>query len=190
MRQVTFGWVLFLAMLCGIMADSCKRAGSQDAPRASEALLLARVCVSEAGWSCWARHDGYAIHEATLTRMVRRRIENVPRSLRWALTTYSPRATGVEQTRDERLRWVSQLNERGDTPRDWPPPPHVAWASYRGQWLSVLDRAREVVTWTLDDRDEWSVCDESPSDWAAPEHPPSAGLRLVNCGRTRNRFYR
>lgn len=180
--SVRFAWFLFVGMLAGVMLSECEHAESQDSERAS--LLLARVCVSEAGWSCWARHDGYAIHEATLRRMG----END--SVRAALRRYSPRATGVESTNDERLRWVSQLNERGDRPRDWPGPPHAGWERYRGQWLSVLERAREVVTWTLDDRDEWSVCDESPSDWAAPEHPPSPGLTWVDCGRTRNRFYR
>ena len=149
-----------------------------------DAVLLARVVVSESGWDGWATGDGYAIHEAQLAQA---RADGV--SWRSAAVAMSPRATGRRPT-SGRLAWVAGLDERGREPAAWPPLPHSPWPQYRSRWLAVLERAREVVTWPMSVHDEWGMCDERPWTWAAPHHPPSPGLVAVDCGGTRNRYYR
>lgn len=152
--------------------------------REPDALLLARVCVSEAGWSCWETGDGYAIHYAQVVVGAREGI-----SWRSAARALSPRATGARPTVDARIAWVAGLRADGLAPLRWPAAPHSPWPQYRARWLAVLERAREVVTWGLDVHDEWSPCDDRPITWAAPWHEPSPGLREIDCGGTRNRFY-
>lgn len=182
MARVRFAWFMwFVGVWAALGYPTCE---SEAQGVASTAVLLARVCVSEAGWLCFRTGDGYAIHEATLARVGPRG------TYRGALTRYSRRATGVEPTNDERLAWVSELNERGRRPMRWPGEPHMAWSRYRARWLAVVGEARTVVTLTMDDRDEWSVCDDIPTDWAAPAHVPSEGVVRVDCGDTLNPFYR
>jgi hypothetical protein len=165
---------------------------------ATDALLLARICVSEAGWECWETGDGYAIHEVLLRGAERHemRYETFARS-------YSPRATGMAPSR---LRpWVSGLRADGGEPGSWPRivtrpgrdgmvrvEPHPPWASYRTRWLAVLSRAREVVSWRLDDVDEWSVCEGDVHDWGGSmdrDRATRLGLLDVDCGETSNDFY-
>lgn len=152
--------------------------------RETDALLLARVCVSEAGWTCWESGDGYAIHYAQAARAARDGV-----SWRSAARALSPRATGARPTTDARIAWVAGLRADGLAPAAWPARPHSPWAQYRARWLDVLERAREVVTWGVEVHAEHSPCDEPPTTWAAPWHPPSRGLRALDCGDTRNRFY-
>jgi hypothetical protein len=165
---------LTIGALCALLAPC---APARAVEREPDALLLARVCVSEAGFACWESGDGYAIHEAQLVGAERDGV-----SWRAYARAYSPRATGSRPTTDPRLAWVSALRLDERAPQGWPAPPHAPWSAYRSRWAYVLDRAREVVTWTLDDHDEWSMCSESPTDWAAPWHPPSPGLRRIDCG--------
>jgi hypothetical protein len=71
--------------------------------------------------------------------------------------------------------------------------PHPPWSNYRDAWLATLERAREVSSWTLDDIDEWSVCDGQVHDWGSPRldraRAESLGLIEVECGETRNDFW-
>lgn len=150
----------------------------------SDALLLARVVVSESGWDGWASGDGYALHYAQLTVADRDGI-----SWRSAARALSPRATGLRPTADPRLSWVSGLREDLLAPAGWPASPHAPWVAYRARWLAVLERARDVVTWDLEIHDEWSPCEERPITWAARWHTPSPGLRALDCGDTANAFY-
>ena len=147
------------------------------------AVLLARLCVSEAGWSCWRTRDGYAIHEVIARTAARLGVSYVDAARRRA-----PRLLGTRQHRSARLRWVSQLDARGTEPAAWPAPPHQPWIDYRRRWLGVLERARLVVTLTLDDRDEWSPCDQPPDDWRARDSR-SVHRPIADCGATLNRFF-
>jgi hypothetical protein len=72
------------------------------------------------------------------------------------------------------------------------PEPHPAWSHYRDRWLAVLERAREVVRYTLSDWDEWGYCDGEVHDWGGGMDRARAtrnGLVEVECGDTRNDFY-
>lgn len=174
------------------------RAAGQAGPRISPHLALARICVSEAGWTCFETGDGVAIHEVLLRGALRH-------GMRYGTfaATYSPRATGVEASR---LRpWIGSLREDGDTPYSWPRiisrtrrdgtvavEPHPPWSHYRDRWLAVLERAREVVRLSLGDVDEWGVCAQPVHDWGGAMDRDRArriGLIEIECGDTSNDFY-
>lgn len=157
-----------------------------------DALLLARVCVSEAGWACWETGDGLVIHESFLAGAERQGTTYAAYA-----RSYSPRATGAVPATTPRLAWVQALDEALLRPVGWPS--HLPWApedrprsrrrTYRARWLEVLDGARERVALELADREEWSVCAGLVTDWAARGHEPSPGLTPVDCGPTRNATY-
>lgn len=169
-----------VALLCAALSAPLPAAASRDCA----ALLLARICVSEAGWDAHASGDCGAIHYALLGTVESRGV-----SLATAARIHSPRATGARPTSDPRLAWVAGLRADGAAPAAWPAPPHAPWAAYRARWLDVLERARDLVTWTLDDHARDSMCSEPPTTWAAPWHPPSPGLERIDCGDTLNRYY-
>ena len=173
---------LVIGALCALLAPCAPVRASSS--RESDALLLARICVSEAGFAAFESGDAHAIHYTLLGTVEEREV-----SFRAAARAHSPRATGARETNDTRLSWVAQLSETGLRPAAWPAPPHAPWAAYRERWLDVLARSRELVTWTLEDHEEPSMCEAPPVTWAAPWHPPSPGLVPVACGETRNRFY-
>lgn len=173
---------VLVGALCALLAPCAPVRASSS--RESDALLLSRICVSEAGFASHASGDCGAIHYTLLGTVDERGV-----SFRSAARAHSPRATGARETNDARLAWVAQLNELGLAPMAWPRAPHAPWGAYRERWLDVLDRSRELVTWTLDDHDEHSMCEAPPTTWAAPWHEPSPGLRAIDCGGTRNRFY-
>jgi len=155
-------------------------------------LALARICVSEAGWSCFETGDGYGIHEVLLRGSERE-------SLRYTTyaRSYAGRVMGARPHEHPRLLWVMNLRADGGAPAHWPTTrgnaePHAPWSSYRQRWVEVLSRAREVVTFTLDDIDDWGVCDDPAHDWGGwmdRERAARIGLLPVQCGDTRNDFY-
>ncbi len=157
-----------------------------------DALLLARVCVSEAGWSCWETGDGFVIHESFLAGAERLEVSYADYA-----RIYSPRATGARPATTPRLTWVQALDEALLRPVGWPA--HLPWSpedrprsrrrTYRARWLEVLDQARERLALALADREAWSVCSVPVTDWAARGHAPSAGLTAIDCGPTRNATY-
>ena len=196
-----FGVAVVLSLALAPLGFSQSR---PDARPLSPHLALARLCVSEAGWECFARGDGYAIHEVILRGAQRQglRYQTYARA-------YSQRLFGARPHDSARLAWVGQLDERGAAPAAWPRSvitrtpsggdritPHAPWSSFRTRWLVVLERAREVSTWTLDDVDEWGVCDGVVHDWGGwmdRDRAQRIGLVPVTCGvdeqGTRNDFY-
>lgn len=165
-----------------------------------DALLLARICVSEAGWTCWDTNDGVAIHEVLLRGARRNGL-----SWRSFARSYASRATGAEPTTHPRLSWIAELDASGRAPASWPTMsstvrrdgtvavrPHPPWSRYREQWLAILSRAREVIRLTLETSAEWSVCDTGPEHWGGVvDRERARRLRLVpvSCGETVNDFY-
>ena len=198
---------IFFSLAVSVLAwRGCASAGAQDNPvrRLTPELALARLCVSEAGWDCFDRGDGLAIHEVMLRGSDRQslRYETFARA-------YARRLFGARPHDVPRLRWVGEMNAAGDAPRSWPTTQtrrvggtvrverHAPWVAYRERWMAVLARAREVVAeMTLDDVDEWGVCDSEVHDWGGFLDEARArriGLVPVECGTTddgtRNTFY-
>jgi hypothetical protein len=194
--------LLGLALSCLLVSLPRLEASAQNA--LTPALALARLCVSEAGWECWDTGDGFGIHEVLLRGSARQglRYETFARA-------YARRLFGARPHDVPRLRWVGEMNEAGTAPPAWPATvthrrggvvhvaPHAPWLSYRARWMAVLERARTVVAeMTLDDVDEWGVCDSEVHDWGGWMDRGRAqrmGLVAVECGitddGTRNDFY-
>lgn len=168
------------------------------------AVALARLCISEAGWECFDRGDGLGIHEVIGRGAAHQglRYETYARS-------YARRLFGARPHDVQRLRWVGQLTPACTEPADWPTTttvrrggrvevvPHAPWSSYRARCLAIFERAAEVVhEHTLDDVDEWGVCDRPVHDWGGwmdRDRARRIGLVPVACGTAdaspRNDFY-
>ena len=191
-----------VALLVGAMVALAPSIGhGQD--RISPALALARVCVSEAGWDCFATGDGFAIHEVILHGAERHRTSYVGFARAYTGATLGNRPYSPTSNR----QWVAELAEDGSTPLHWPTAPRlsgargqtvrmvpaVPWTRYRGSWLAVLAKAREVVAQnTLRDVRQWSPCASEVQDWGgAMDRGRALHLRLtdVDCGHTSNDFY-
>lgn len=188
--------ILFLVALwslVGILPRCHPRAQAQE--RLSPGLFLARVAVNEAGWDAVTRGDLYLIHEVFL-----RGAEHQGVSYLSYARHYSQRVAGLRPTTSTRIAWTMNLRADGREPQGWPRSVmerqrdgsvrvrrHPAWANFRPAWLEILARAQEAVTTlTLDDVDEWGVCDGPVHDWGSPRldraRAVSLGLVPVACG--------
>ena len=192
--------LLWLALLASLAAacDAIERAGAQSAgvpasarhnaqpgpgpaaqsPRAWRALALdlARCGVGEAGWkpdddehtSIWW------VVRKRFTQAVKRWPGLLPRHVLWG---YCKALSGDRQ-------WLRELSLVG-MPAHWPQ--HRAdWPRHRSLWLRVVERAQRFVLGQLPD-----PC-PAAMHWGGPPgvDKPCDGCVLVDCGTTRNRFYR
>jgi len=159
-----------------------------DAQHVPEYLLLARICVHEAGWE--AEADCAAIHEVLV-----RGAEREELSYRTYAYNYAGRALRGETSRS----WVASLREDGREPEGWPETsirrdgdtvsvvPHAPWSAYRDRWLATLEMARRVHAGEIR-----AACAEPVHDWGGRVDRSRArrlGLIEVECGDTRNDFY-
>ena len=177
--ELALGVVLALGL--GVAASrGCVVGVHAQAHRPGDALLLARLCVSEAGWDCWQTGDGAAIYDVLRTRSAARR-----QTWRTAARSYAPHVGGRLAPRTARGRWVAQLREDGEQPAGWPA--RASWSAYRERWLGVLAEARRVVAEGV-----VSPCSERVEHWGGVvdrERARRLGMRRVDCGPTRNDFY-
>lgn len=145
-----------------------------SANQEADALVLARVCVHEAGWTSIA--DCAAIHE-----VLRNGAERTHMSFASYAHAYSGRALAGRTTRP----WVIELHASGAAPHGIT---SGQWHARRADWLALLEHARSIVA-----GDEASGCAEPVHDWGSPTHDRERARRLglvpVDCGDTRNDFY-
>jgi hypothetical protein len=152
--------------------------------REPEHLLLARLCVHEAGWESVA--DCAAIWEVLELGAERNAI-----SVRSFAYAYSGLALRGQTSKP----WAAELDERGSTPPSWPAwgtrrgrtVRHAPFAAYRERWLLLLEACRAIVAGQVP-----SACEEPPHDWGGAVDDARAarlGLVRLHCGETRNRFY-
>lgn len=166
-------------------------------PRLTPALFLARVAVNEAGWDTDSTGDLYMIHEVFLRGAEHQQISYLSYA-----THYSQRVAGIRPSTSGRIAWTMNLRPDGREPMNWPRVvmdgrsagsgparvrPHPPWSQFRASWLRIYAAAREAVdTLTLDDVDEWGVCDGPVHDWGSPrldhERAVNLGLLPVSCG--------
>lgn len=192
MRSIQFA-VIGLLMLCVVPA-----VGQQD--RMTPALALARICVSEAGWTCFETGDALMIHEVLLRGSERRGISYVSFA-----RSYASRVMGARPHDHPRLSWVMNLTPSGAQPQNWPETvvvrrngqvttqPHAPWSRYRADWLAVYSQAQDTIaTSNFENIDVWSICAEPVFDWGGwmdRERAARMGLVRVDCGQTRNDPY-
>lgn len=158
----------------------------------SDALVLARVCVHEAGWE--DAGDCEAIHAVLAGGAARHGL-----NFRAYAFAYSGRALRGLTSRP----WAAQLDESGGAPSAWPRVStvrrggvavvveHAPWSAYRDRWLAALERAQSIVA-----GERTHGCEREPHDWGGAvdmERARRLGLIEVDCSRgdvaTRNRFY-
>lgn len=167
-------WIMLGALLC-VLGIEGLRTSRVDAQRDDDAVILARICVSEAGWS--DTDDCAAIH-AVIAGIA----EREGMSWRAAARAASPRLAACAVSR----RWLCGLAENGDQPAHWPAA--VSWSRYRDDWLSMVARARQIMHGEHAHR-----CVEAPRTWGSVEDFARARregrrMRVIDCGDTRNRF--
>lgn len=159
-----------------------------DAQHVPDYLMLARICVHEAGWE--AEADCAAIHQVLTAGAEREDL-----SYRTYAHNYSGRALRGETSRS----WVANLREDGREPEGWPETtivregdavrvaPHAPWSMYRDRWLRTIELARRVIAGEIT-----ASCVEPVHDWGGRVDRGRArrlGLIEVECGETRNDFY-
>lgn len=159
-----------------------------EAQRVSDTLLLARICVHEAGWD--TPLDCAAIHQVLLAGAEREGM-----SYRSYAYAYAGRALRGETARS----WVAHLREDGREPEGWPETVvvrrgdelrverHAPWGAFRDRWMTTLDTARQVMAGELT-----APCESPPHDWGGRVDRARArrlGLIRIDCGDTRNDFY-
>lgn len=198
--------VLVSLGLLFLVARGCSFATAQERRPLTAQVALARLCISEAGWECWDTGDGFGIHEVVLRGAAQQRLryENYARA-------YARRLFGARPHDVQRLRWVGQLTPECSEPEAWPETmtvrrggrvevvPHAPWSAYRERCRAVFERAAEVAReHTIDDIEEWGICDRPVHDWGGTMDRLRAeriGLVAVPCGTgeshqgTRNDFY-
>jgi hypothetical protein len=192
----TFIFVVTLWLLAGLLPTL--RAQQQPRQiRLTPALFLARVATNEAGWDPAETGDLYMIHECFLRGAEHQGISYLSYAVH-----YSQRVAGIRPTTSGRIAWTMNLRPDGREPTNWPRlvteraptgsgpvtvRPHPPWSRYRDAWLRTLAAAEEAITTlTLDDVDEWGVCDGPVHDWGSPRLDHARALRLglvpVDCG--------
>ncbi len=184
LSAVAFTAVIALPTLDAPLSSPTAEAQS----RASDTLLLARICVHESGWD--SPLDCAAIHQVLVAGAAREDM-----SYRSYAYSYSGRALRGETSRS----WVAHLREDGREPENWPRTvvvrrggelvvqPHASWAAFRDRWLVTLETARMVMSGALS-----HSCETPPHDWGGRVDRARArrlGLIPVECGETRNDFY-
>ncbi len=142
------------------------------------ALLLARICVNEAGFD--APQDCVAIAEVVRT--------NSGVITPGALELHAPRATGARAALNAHQAWTQQLDAAGSEPASWHAAhPGVPWSRYRARWLRVLRGCELIVRGVVP-----AVCSRPPIAWGGVMDRHIAqrrGLVRVDCGVTRNEFW-
>lgn len=196
MRAPAAALVLFVLSLALVLAQPVRATSERLTP----ALFLARVAVNEAGWDSFETGDMIAIHEVFLRGAAFQRVSYLSFA-----THYSQRVAGIRPSTSGRIAWTMNLRADGREPSGWPQTTsrrvgdlvrierHPAWANFRSSWVETLARANEVVAWTLDDVDEWGVCDGEVHDWGSPRLDRARAERLglieIECGDTQNDFW-
>lgn len=140
-------------------------------------VMLARVCVSEAGWDA---HDECAVIVHALNQQAIQR--NV--SLKRQICDYAPKSCDQERTR---RRWIAFLEpDRRTAPPGWP---RLPWEPYRAKFAGMVVTAWETMTGR-----RASPCPEA-FHWGS-RHCPACERRMrrrferIECVGMKNVWYR
>lgn len=144
-------------------------------------VWLARAMVAEAGWD--AEHDHIAI-AYVLAKRWRKAVERWPQ-LRFIdiLRNYCAGLGDYRRALTPRQRWLRSLNPEGTQPDGWPT--QASWRNHLPLWQKALARARAWGEGTLRD-----PCKGRAWHWGGSIDSPRGRMVRVECGETRNTFYR
>lgn len=159
-----------------LVGGTCE-ARAQD--RADEALLLARLCANEAGLPL-------SDDCAAIDHVLRVRASVSGRTYADVLHRYQRNAGALGLDRTDSRRWIAFLSPDGAEPPGWQP--RLRWSRHRPRWLALYEQAQAIRAGEVP-----SPCDVEPDHWGAPgylDRPRRAGWSRVDCGATRNAFWR
>lgn len=178
------------------VAQECSEVSRPD----PDYVVLARLCVHEAGWGRQVRHgwelpvaDCAAINaviERVQSAMSRSRGYSVPFAA--AVARYSDSI--FDRARTDQSCYVPWLDASGLEPRCWSG--SVPWENRRDAWARWLAVAEQIRAGTLSHR-----CVAPPHHWGCGtaqiergcqdhERAMRLGMEQIECGATANRFYR
>lgn len=156
------------AALCGAFAAPSLTQALPD--RSRDAVLLARVCIKEAGWEI--TDDCTAIHAVIEKRS---KLRNV--SYATMIQLYSKKAP--------HRAYLEQLDRTAKKPLLWPD--NIKWfVLYRDKWLAVLAHADAAVSGGIAapcDPDHWG------DSYGDRTRALSNGWTQIACGNSRNEFW-
>jgi hypothetical protein len=180
-KQWTARGTALAALMVALLLGSHRTAFAS--PYSTDAIALARVCVSEAGWT----YDGDcpAIYEVLKFHAQHRGISFVQFA-----RAYSDRV--FDRRRSDRRRWIAWLSPTFERPRGWPSRV-LTWERGAELWRERLDHAEGIIRGDVE-----QPCQKTPHHWGArygvdrtrAERAIEEGRwEVVNCGHTRNAFY-
>jgi len=171
-------WLLLAGLLLTYALALAGRLEAQVSEGPSDAVLLARLCVSEAGLRAYAGDDCAAIHAVLAFRAALPAHRSV--SYAEVLHRYSRRATVDREGRSR--PWIAELEPSGAEPATWTP--LASWPRCRRWWRLTLAHSRDVLAGRVTARCE-------PHSWArAGVRPADPSASVTDCGVTRNVFWR
>lgn len=163
-------------------------AGTEDAgPEAGQltrqaeraALALARICVSEAGFTLRTR-DCELIYHVLLTRSGTGELKMS------TMRAYCKKS--FNKGRSDSHRWVAHLNSTGREPQGWSETTTVPWSRRRAAWMRVLEHTRSLIR-----RRPENPCGDRLDHWGSKgfrrRRHLRNGWRIVDCGETLNEFW-
>jgi hypothetical protein len=171
----------------GVMLLATSTAGAQSRPIPESQwtrdthIWLARAMVAEAGWKAERDHIAIAY---VLARRWRRLTENWP-SLRFIDVIRNYCAGLGDYTREftARQRWLRGLSWTDDKPEGWPRA--ASWPRHLPLWRNALELSARWSEGGLRD-----PCRGRAWHWGGTIDTPQGRMVALNCGKTRNTYYR
>jgi hypothetical protein len=171
----------------GVLLLATSTASAQDRPIPESQwtrdthIWLARAMVAEAGWKAERDHIAIAY---VLARRWRRLAENWP-ALRFidVIRNYCAGLGNYTRSLTSRQRWLRGLSWNDDKPEGWPRA--ASWKRHLPLWREALARSARWSQGELAD-----PCRGRAWHWGGTIDTPQGRMVAVNCGETRNTYYR
>lgn len=159
--------------------DSGPEAGQLTRQTERAVLALARICVSEAGFTLRTR-DCELIYHVLLARSGTGELKMS------TMRAYCKKS--FNKGRTDSHRWVAHLNSTGREPQGWSETTTVPWSRRRAAWMRVLEHTRSLIR----TRPE-NPCGDRLDHWGSKGFRKRRhlrnGWRIVECGETLNEFW-
>ncbi len=175
----------FIATGVMVLAASTASAQARPIPESQwnreTHIWLARAMVAEAGWRAERDHVAIAY---VLARRWRRLTENWP-AFRFIDVIRNYCAGLGDYTREftARQRWLRGLSWSDEKPNGWPRA--ASWSRHLPLWRNALKRSARWSEGGLTD-----PCRGRAWHWGGTIDTPQGRMVAVNCGKTRNTYYR
>ena len=175
----------FIASGVMVLAASAASAQTRPIPKSQwnreTHIWLARAMVAEAGWRAERDHIAIAY---VLARRWRRLTEDWP-ALRFIdiIRNYCAGLGSYTREFTARQRWLRSLSWSDEKPKGWPRA--ASWSRHLPLWRKALRRSAQWSKGGMSD-----PCRGRAWHWGGIIDTPQGRMVPVNCGKTRNTYYR